>query len=86
MTISLPAEQIFEGGNMIDIKLIRDDPDRYIEAAKVKHFAVDIPSLLAIDAELSKARRELQDIRTAQNQAGKDIAKLKGDDKQAAIA
>jgi len=71
---------------MIDIKLLRADPDRYVNAAKVKNFQVDIPKLLAVDAELLAARRELQDIRTAQNQAGKDIAKLKGADKQAAIA
>jgi len=71
---------------MIDIKLLRADPDKFIHAAKVKNFQVDIPALLEIDAKLLSARQELQEIRTAQNQAGKDIAKLKGDDKQAAIA
>ena len=71
---------------MIDIKLLRADPDKYIHAAKVKNFDVDIGALLEIDAKLLAARQELQEIRTAQNQAGKDIAKLKGDDKHTAIA
>ncbi len=70
---------------MIDIKLIRQEPERFIEAARNKNFTVDIPALLEVDRQLVEARRELQESRTAQNQAGKEIAKLKGDDKQAAI-
>ena len=38
-----------------------------------------------VDAKLLEAKRQLQEARTAQNQAGKKIAQLKGDDKQAAI-
>ena len=71
---------------MIDIKLIRDDPERFIEAAEHKHIDVDIPVLLDFDGKLLAARRELQDVRTAQNAAGKQIAKLKGQEKAAAIA
>ena len=71
---------------MIDIKLLRQDPDRFIQAAKIKRFDVDIPALLEIDSRLLDARRQMQDARTSQNTAGKDIAKLQGDDKQAAIA
>jgi len=71
---------------MIDIRLLRAEPHKYAQAAKDKKFEVDIDALLAIDAELLAARQELQDIRTQQNQAGKDIAKLAGDAKQAAIA
>jgi seryl-tRNA synthetase len=71
---------------MIDIKLIRENPDRYIEAARAKHVSADIPGLLAADAELQEARRGLQEARTAQNAAGKSIAKLKGPEKDSAIA
>jgi len=71
---------------MIDIKLIRAEPEKFIQAAKDKRMEVDIPALLNIDAKLLSARKELQDIRTRQNAAGKDIAKLKGDAKQAAVA
>ena len=70
---------------MIDIKLIREDPDAYRQAAKVKGLKVDIDELLGVDKQLLDAQRELQDVRTAQNAAGKEIAKLKGDAKKQAI-
>ena len=70
---------------MIDIKLMRDDPEKFIEAGRVKNIEVDIPALLEIDRELTDARRELQDIRTEQNRSGKAIATLDGERKQAAI-
>jgi seryl-tRNA synthetase len=71
---------------MIDIKLIREDPERYIEAARVKRIDADIAALLDVDASLQEARRGLQEARTAQNAAGKRIAKLSGDEKAAAVA
>jgi len=71
---------------MIDIRLIRAEPEKYSEAARVKNFPVDIPALLAVDAELSQAKKELQKLRTAQNEAGREIAKLSGEAKRQAIA
>jgi seryl-tRNA synthetase len=71
---------------MVDIKLVRENPDTFIEAARVKKVPADIPALLDVDRRLLKTRQELQDVRTAQNAASKKIAQLKGDDKQAAIA
>ena len=35
---------------MIDIKSIRGEPQRFVEAARVKGFSVDISALLAVDA------------------------------------
>ncbi|MBS3733314.1 MAG: serine--tRNA ligase [Phycisphaerae bacterium] len=71
---------------MIDIKQIRATPERYAEAARLKNIDVDIDALLDADKQLLDAQRELQEIRTEQNRSGKEIAKLKGDTKQAAIA
>jgi len=71
---------------MIDIKLLRAEPEKFIRAARVKNVDVDVQALLAIDRKLLDARRELQDVRTAQNQAGREIAKLTDEAKQAAIA
>ena len=71
---------------MIDIKLIRENPDVYRQAAKVKKFEVDFDELLGVDKQLLDTRRELQDVKTAQNAAGKEIAKLQGADKQTAVA
>jgi seryl-tRNA synthetase len=71
---------------MIDIKLIRAEPDRYRRAAQVKRFDFDLDALLAVDRQLLDARRELQDVRTVQNNAGKEIATLDGQAKADAIA
>ena len=70
---------------MIDIKLLRADPDLFIRAARDKKIDVDVPALLEIDRRLLSAQKELQEIRTRQNRQGKMIAKLEGREKQAAI-
>jgi seryl-tRNA synthetase len=75
-----------ERPNMIDIKQIRAEPQKFIKAAADKRIAVDIPALLELDAGILKAQQEIQEIRTAQNAAGKDIAKLAGAAKQEAVA
>jgi len=71
---------------MIDIRLIRTDPQEFVDAAKAKRMNVDIPALLEVDRKVLDAQRELQDIRTAQNAAGKEIAKLKDQAKEQAVA
>ena len=71
---------------MIDIKLLRDNPQPFIDAAEKKGFQVDMQALLALDADLLDLRKRFQDLRTDQKSAGKEIAKLKGDDKAAAVA
>ncbi len=71
---------------MIDIKRLREAPDLFIQAAKNKKFGVDIPRLLEIDSQLKDINQQIQEVKTAQNAAGKDIAKLDGEEKQAAIA
>ena len=70
---------------MIDIKALRANPERFIDGARKKQMDVDIKSILEIDAQILKLQQELQDLRTQQNTASKDIAKLKGPEKQAAI-
>ncbi len=70
---------------MIDIKALRAEPDKFIKGAAAKKIDVDIPGILALDQQILAAGKELQDIRTSQNAASKDITKLKGDEKKAAI-
>jgi len=71
---------------MIDIKWIREDPDAFRQAAERKRCPVDIDALLALDGRQRDLQRQLQEARTEQNRAGKEIAKLTGEAKQAAIA
>jgi len=70
---------------MIDIKDIRENPQRYKNGAKAKRFEVDIDRLLDIDSTLLRCRQRLQDIATEKNSVGKSIPKLADADKQAAI-
>jgi seryl-tRNA synthetase len=71
---------------MIDIKEIRENPDKYKKAAKDKRFNVNIEKLLQIDSELKDQKQHLQDISTEKNQIGKSIPKLSPDEKKSALA
>jgi len=71
---------------MIDIKLIRENPKRYKDAAAAKGFKVDIDKLLRIDAELRKNRNRLQEIATEKNRIGKSIPKLDGENRKSALS
>jgi seryl-tRNA synthetase len=70
---------------MIDIKQIRDNPEKYKKAAKDKNYDVDIDHLLDIDTALLDNKNELQYTATEKNKLGKSIPKLSGDEKTNAI-
>lgn len=67
---------------MIDVKEIRENPEKFKNACKAKNFDVDIDKLLSLDGDLRKAKMRLQEITTEKNSLGKSIPKLSGDEKQ----
>ena len=71
---------------MIDIKQIRENPEKFKKTAKDKHFDVDIDRLLDLDLQLLSMKKELQDISTDKNRIGKSIPRLSGDEKQSALS
>jgi seryl-tRNA synthetase len=71
---------------MIDIKEIRENPERFKKAAKDKRIEVDIDRLLAVDVEVLAAKQQLQNIATEKNRIGKLIPKSTGQEKQDALA
>jgi seryl-tRNA synthetase len=71
---------------MIDIKQIRENPQRFTDAAKAKGFDVDIDRLLKIDSELRSSKSRLQDIATDKNKVGKSVPKLEAAEKKSALA
>jgi seryl-tRNA synthetase len=71
---------------MIDIKLLRETPEAYIQAAKDKRIGVNIPRLLEVDGRLRDLRTKLQEIATEKNKIGKAVPKLSGGEKEAALA
>jgi seryl-tRNA synthetase len=70
---------------MIDIKQIRENPEKFKKAARDKHFDVDIEKLLDIDADLQRCKKQLQDYATEKNKLGKSIPQLTGEKKNNAI-
>jgi len=71
---------------MIDIKQIRDNPEKFKAACETKRFQVNIDRLLEVDSALLQAKQKLQDISTEKNRLGKSIPKLVGDEKQSVLA
>lgn len=70
---------------MIDIKQIRDDPEKFKAACEAKRFQVDIDRLLYLDKVLRDSKKKLQVIATLKNQISTKIPKLSGIEKQAQI-
>jgi seryl-tRNA synthetase len=72
---------------MVDIKDLRETPDKYRRGAAQKNVKVDIDALLAAEEQRLLAQREFEKYRSEQNEASKEIGKLKDAVlKQAAIA
>ncbi|MDD5327304.1 MAG: serine--tRNA ligase [Phycisphaerae bacterium] len=71
---------------MIDIKLIRENPQKYQDACKAKKFDIDIYRLLELDQQLRFNNEHLQDLLTIKNRVGKSIPTLSGNELQAALS
>ncbi|MEM1208766.1 MAG: serine--tRNA ligase [Planctomycetota bacterium] len=63
---------------MIDLKALRDDPERFRRGIARKRVSVDLDALLAIDDELRAAQTRLQGLTAEKNQIGKQIGQLAG--------
>jgi seryl-tRNA synthetase len=71
---------------MIDIKEIRENPEKFKTAAVAKNFTVDIDTLVKVDAELKTIKQKLQDIATDKNRIGKSIPGLPAEEKKSALS
>jgi seryl-tRNA synthetase len=72
---------------MVDVKDLRENPDKYRRGAELKNVDVDIDAIVAADETRVAAQKEFERLRTEQNEASKQIGKLKDPaEKQAAIS
>ncbi|HEX9977010.1 MAG TPA: serine--tRNA ligase [Acidimicrobiia bacterium] len=71
---------------MIDVALLRTDPAGLAESFRRRGVVVDVDGLVTLDEERRRARVAAEELRAEQNRAGKEIARLKGADKDGAIA
>jgi seryl-tRNA synthetase len=62
---------------MIDIKVIRENPDRFKEAARLKRITCDVDALCELDDRRRALQTELDQLRHLQNEAGSQIALYK---------
>jgi seryl-tRNA synthetase len=81
-TIRPTTEVLF----MIDIKDLRENPDKYRDGAAKKNVAVDIDRIIELDEQRIRAQQGFEKLRAEQNEASKQIGKLKdATEKQEAI-
>lgn len=71
---------------MLDIAFIRSNPEIIKEGIRKKRMNVDIDELLSVDEEVRKVRGDVEAFRADRNRISKDIPKLKGDEKDQAVA
>jgi seryl-tRNA synthetase len=72
---------------MIDLKDLRENPEKYRRGAQLKGVAVDVDSILSLDERRRQHLQAFERARAEQNQASTQIGKLKDPaEKQAAIA
>jgi len=62
---------------MLDIKFIRNHPDRVKEGCKQKHIKVDVDLLLEVDKKRRQTLQALEDMRSQKNKANKEIQRTK---------
>jgi seryl-tRNA synthetase len=71
---------------MIDLRLLRDDPDLIRESLRRRGMDIDVDRLVALEANARGRRQEAEELRARQRDAGRLIAGLSGDEKERAIA
>jgi len=72
---------------MVDLKDLRENPDKYRRGAELKNVKVDIEQILRLDEQHRAAQRQYETSKAEQNEASTSIGKLKDpSEKQAAIA
>jgi seryl-tRNA synthetase len=70
---------------MIDPAILRTSPDRLRASLKRRGSQIDVDALIDLDRRLRQARQAAEETRAAQKEAGREIAKLAGSEKEAAI-
>lgn len=70
---------------MLDVRFIREYPEVVQEAARKKHIDVDVQQFLHIDVKRRELLSKIENLKALRNKTSKEIPKLQGDEKQAAI-
>jgi seryl-tRNA synthetase len=71
---------------MIDPKLLRDDPDIVRVSLRRRGSNLDFEAIVNLEAQARSALQTAEELRARQKEAGRRIASMEGDEKEAAIA
>jgi len=71
---------------MIDLKLLRKNPELYKDSAKKRWNKVDIDAVLELDKAVVKLKQEVDELRTIKNKVSKEIPTLNNEEKAPKIA
>jgi seryl-tRNA synthetase len=67
-----PRNPNLDSATMIDLKALRDNPQRFIDGAKKKNYAPDIDTLLTLDEQRRALMSEQESLRAEQNKLSKE--------------
>ncbi|MCL5667210.1 MAG: serine--tRNA ligase [Patescibacteria group bacterium] len=70
---------------MLDIKFIRENPDKVKKAAQDKRVDIDIDQLLDLDQKRRSLMAELESLQATKNKVSKEIPQLSAEDKKARL-
>ncbi len=70
---------------MIDIKDLRENPEKYRRGAELKNVTVNIPAVLDLDGQFLRAQQEFDRLRAEQNELSRQIGKAKSQEERESI-
>lgn len=71
---------------MLDIKVIRDNPELVQRAAEVKGFAISVEQILELDGKVRALTGQVDGLRAERSKLSKDVAGLTGEARAAGVA
>jgi seryl-tRNA synthetase len=71
---------------VIDVKLLRTEPERVRESLKRRGTVLDLNELIEVDERYRRLLSEVEKLRAEQNKASKEVARVAGSEREAAIS
>ncbi|HTE19206.1 MAG TPA: serine--tRNA ligase [Armatimonadota bacterium] len=70
---------------MIDLRLLRENPDLFREASRKKRIPADVDAVVETDTRLRALRVEVENLRSERNRVSKSVGKKQGEEREAAL-
>lgn len=71
---------------MVDLKRIRQEPDAFRQAIRLKGIPLDLDALLELDREVQGLKQRLQDLQTERNRIAKEVPKAPPEERPHLVA